>query len=91
MSVVRHNSSLHSLLYLYNGLYIYDTNSGCYKYIYIVVERIELILSYFLDTCPHPDGWTRGARPRGNLLYGQTWLETPDPVRSPKLSSHGRV
>ena len=35
--------------------------------------------------------WTRGARPRGNLLYGQTWLETPDPVRSPKLSNHGRV
>ena len=28
---------------------------------------------------------------RGNLLYGQTWLETPDPVRSPKLSNHGRV
>ena len=35
--------------------------------------------------------WTRGARPRGNLLYGQTWLETPDPVRSPKLSNRCRI
>ena len=70
---------------------IYTTPTLVVTYIYIVVERIELILSYFLDTSPHPDGWTRGARPRGNLLYGQTWLETPDPVRSPKLSNHGRV
>ena len=70
---------------------IYTTPTLVVTNIYIVVERIELILSYFLDTSPHPDGWTRGARPRGNLLYGQTWLETPDPVRSPKLSNHGRV
>ncbi len=26
-----------------------------------------------------------------SFLYGHTWLETPDPVRSPKLSNHGRV
>ena len=70
---------------------IYTTPTLVVTNIYIVVECIELILSYFLDTSPHPDGWTRGARPRGNLLYGQTWLETPDPVRSPKLSNHGRV
>ena len=28
-------------------------------------------------------------RPRENLLYGETWLETPDPVRSPKPRNHG--
>ena len=33
----------------------------------------------------------RSETSRENLLYGQTWLETPDPVRSPKLSNHGRV
>lgn len=52
-------------------------------------------LSYIYSISPIQSlssvSWTRGARPRGNLLYGQTWLETPDPVRSPKLSNHGRV
>ena len=33
----------------------------------------------------------RGSRPWGKVLYGHTWLETPDPVRSPKLSNHRRV
>ena len=33
----------------------------------------------------------RGSWPWGKVLYGHTWLETPDPVRSPKLSNHRRV
>ena len=44
-----------------------------------------------VHSSPFPVCWARGARPQGKLLYGQTWLETPDPVRSPKLSNHGRV
>ena len=51
----------------------------------------SLIYSISLIQSLSSVSWTRGARPRGNLLYGQTWLETPDPVRSPKLSNHGRV
>ena len=51
---------------------------------------IYLIIS-LNQSSPFPVCWARGASPRGKLLYGQTWLETPDPVRSPKLSNHGRV
>ena len=51
----------------------------------------DLLSLYFFFYSPFPVCWARGARPRGKLLYGQTWLETPDPVRSPKLSNHGRV
>ena len=50
------------------------------------------------DTLSFPSGYRewclagrRGSRPWGKVLYGHTWLETPDPVRSPKLSNHRRV
>ena len=57
-----------------------------------IISIFEIsLLSLFLLQSPFPVCWARGARPRGKLLYGQTWLETPDPVRSPKLSNHGRV
>ena len=49
------------------------------------------LYNLLLHSSPFPVCWARGARPQGKLLYGQTWLETPDPVRSPKLSNHGRV
>ena len=49
------------------------------------------LYNLLVHSSPFPVCWARGARPQGKLLYGQTWLETPDPVRSPKLSNHGRV
>ena len=55
------------------------------------LSELSFIYSISLIQSLSSVSWTRGARPRGNLLYGQTWLETPDPVRSPKLSNHGRV
>ena len=53
--------------------------------------KITFFCTFLNQSSPFPVCWARGARPRGKLLYGQTWLETPDPVRSPKLSNHGRV
>ena len=49
---------------------------------------------YYYSICSWaewPQPVCQGSKPCWSLLYGHTWLETPDPVRSPKLSNHGRV
>ena len=80
MSVFIH-PSLHSLSLSHSSLL--RTFFEIFPYSFIIIQS--------LSSARLCGGWAWGARPRGNLLYGQTWLETPDPVRSPKLSNHGRV
>lgn len=66
---------------------VYHSYINCVSHHKKHILYIMLLLLGHVATAKH----CRGSIPRGSLLYGHTWLETPDPVRSPKLSNHGRV
>lgn len=56
-----------------------------------VVQKYQYLSIYVYSWAMWPQYDCQGSQPCWSFLYGHTWLETPDPVRSPKLSNHGRV